>query len=286
MPCAKALCDILRRSKQILNLISISILVPYFALTLQSVSGNRNSFLNSPRGNAQLKSREPKLPNRRHSTWRSRVHPLFFDFVNEIRKVSEASTASRKPQVMEANQALPGILQIQRSLLRELLNAAVKHRRISNAKGKALSKVLLQPPPLPDIVRSHFCQIKYRRSPKELSRELVQDHRTVPKITEIVRLMGDWWHGKLEHKDFRFKTDELHASIMWEGLFCGLAALTDRELADCFDEVCNCDNVHVEENIKKFRRGWIRQFDRQAPIWRKICFRSSQVERESGQIGN
>jgi hypothetical protein len=50
--------------------------------------------------------------------------------------------------------------------------------------------------------------------------------------------------------------------IMQAGLELGLRDLSPDELADCYDELCNCGKTHDPENMKKLRTRVIKIMDR------------------------
>jgi len=59
-----------------------------------------------------------------------------------------------------------------------------------------------------------------------------------------------------------FKFDSHHIQIMLAGLKLGLRDLSPSELADCYDELCNCGKPHDPENINKLRTRVIAMMDR------------------------
>jgi membrane carboxypeptidase/penicillin-binding protein len=62
----------------------------------------------------------------------------------------------------------------------------------------------------------------------------------------------------------RFKFDSHHIQIMQAGLELGLRNLSPAELADCYDEMCNCGKLHDPENIKRLRTRVVKIMDRLA----------------------
>jgi hypothetical protein len=51
----------------------------------------------------------------------------------------------------------------------------------------------------------------------------------------------------------RVKENPRHAELFLMGMELGLEKLTDKELADCFDELCDCGEVHDPDALKKQR---------------------------------
>jgi len=81
---------------------------------------------------------------------------------------------------------------------------------------------------------------------------------------KVHRLRDDLWHlvhgrGPIEP----FKGNSRHSEIMELGLSLGLDALTDEELADCFDEFCTCGKAHDADALKK-QRARVRKYLRAA----------------------
>jgi hypothetical protein len=70
-----------------------------------------------------------------------------------------------------------------------------------------------------------------------------------------------WRYGKLNINNMRFKFDSQHIQIMQSGLELGLRDLSPVELADCYDELCNCGKAHEPENMKRLRARVIKIMD-------------------------
>jgi hypothetical protein len=71
-------------------------------------------------------------------------------------------------------------------------------------------------------------------------------------------------YGKLDVNKMHFKFDSHHILIMQTGLELGFRDLSSNQLADCYDEVCNCGETHDPENMKKLRSRVIKIMDRLA----------------------
>ncbi len=78
----------------------------------------------------------------------------------------------------------------------------------------------------------------------------------------MVKDYQDWRYGRLDSNRLRSKFDYHHLSTMRMCLDLGIEALTQEELADCFDEVCTCGETHDAENLRKLRTRIIEMMKR------------------------
>jgi hypothetical protein len=88
------------------------------------------------------------------------------------------------------------------------------------------------------------------------------DEKSSRQLLSVQRAYQDWRYGKLDIITTRFKLDSHHIQIMQAGLELGLRDLSPNELADCYDEVCNCGESHDSGNINKLRTRVIKIMDR------------------------
>jgi membrane carboxypeptidase/penicillin-binding protein len=71
-----------------------------------------------------------------------------------------------------------------------------------------------------------------------------------------------WRYGTLDINKILFKLDSHQYQIMQAGLELGIRDLSPTEMADCYDEMCNCGKFHDPENINKLRTRVIKIMDR------------------------
>jgi hypothetical protein len=90
------------------------------------------------------------------------------------------------------------------------------------------------------------------------------DEKSSRQLLSVQKAYQDWRYGKLDINKMRFKFDSHHIQIMQTGLELGLRNLSPAELADCYDELCNCGKSHDPENINKLRTRVIKIMDRLA----------------------
>lgn len=109
----------------------------------------------------------------------------------------------------------------------------------------------------PAAVFQHLCWVKWRKLPAVLFHAIAEryDMKAYDQLAKVSRSFYRWSHGKLNFwDDLKIKGDEGHAYLMFAGLTGGrIEDLTQRELADFFDALCPCGEVHSEENLRKMR---------------------------------
>jgi hypothetical protein len=104
---------------------------------------------------------------------------------------------------------------------------------------------------------------KYGKSIVELVQsDAAGDEKSSRQLLGVQKAYQDWRYGKLDINKTRFKFDSHHILIMQTGLELGFRVLSPAELADCYDEMCNCGKPHDPENMKKLRSRVIKIMDR------------------------
>lgn len=88
------------------------------------------------------------------------------------------------------------------------------------------------------------------------------DEKSSRQLLSVQRDYKNWRYGKLDVNKMHFKFDSHHILIMQTGLELGFTDLLPTQLADCYDEVCNCGETHDPENIAKFRIRVIKMLNR------------------------
>jgi len=69
----------------------------------------------------------------------------------------------------------------------------------------------------------------------------------------IQRVRDDYWRAAHGESVEPFKTSADHGELMEIGLNLGLTALSDEELAACFDDLCSCRGTHDAGALRKLR---------------------------------
>ena len=95
---------------------------------------------------------------------------------------------------------------------------------------------------------------KYGKSIVELVQgDAAGDERSSRQLLSVQKAYQDWRYGELDVNKMHFKFDSHHILIMQTGLELGFRVLSSSELADCYDEMCNCGKSRDPENINKLR---------------------------------
>ena len=104
---------------------------------------------------------------------------------------------------------------------------------------------------------------KYGKSIVELVQgDAAGDEKSSRQLLSVQKDYQDWRYGNLDVNKMHFKFDSHHILIMQAGLELGFRALSPAELADCYDEMCNCGNSHDPDNINKLRTRVVKIMDR------------------------
>lgn len=118
-----------------------------------------------------------------------------------------------------------------------------------------LRRVQQQGLSLGDSVFRWLSFMKYQTAPEPLFQRMnTGDLKAYDQLAWVYRTYFKWRFGKIDPaKDLRFKTKELHATLLVEGLSSGLGSLTAKELCNFFDANCECGQEHSEEALKRLR---------------------------------
>lgn len=121
------------------------------------------------------------------------------------------------------------------------------------------------------VVFRWFCWVKYQTSPEELlSKERSDNIRAYERLAAVQKQFFKWKHGLLSANDWKFKTDEVHTTLLAIGIFYGLASLSQDELTDCFDDVCPCGKEHTVDNLARNLRRVREKLRRSPGLWAPI----------------
>lgn len=88
------------------------------------------------------------------------------------------------------------------------------------------------------------------------------DEKSSRQLASVTKDYQDWRYGKLDPNKMRFKFDREHVLLIRVGLGLGIESLSQEELADCFDELCQCGASHDPENLRKLRTRVVKMFER------------------------
>jgi hypothetical protein len=215
------------------------------------------------------KRRKPriKIPESTQSKWREKVHPYFIrmlEYNNHVMKlVASPDEADRKegqrlmhnppPELAEEtdrmHDAIPASERAEHDAYLSIYGA------VDAPEGGTMSEG--------QFALGWLAFNKFGKSIVELAAgDAAGDMRSSTQLMSVQRDYQAWRYGKLDINKMHFKFDSHHIQIMMAGLKLGLRGLSPAELADCYDELCNCRKPHDPENLKKLRARVIKIVDR------------------------
>jgi len=186
----------------------------------------------------------------RQKSWKEKVHPAFLEIVRVHRNSQETLSGSAPHQIARHAQKLRAqVSQTREDLLKRYpeLRPGSPSNHITAASARFLSQR--------DILTGILEWLCWRRFGQPLAILVAEDKAgNLEAHNKVRRLRDELWHlvhgrGPIEP----FKGNSRHSEIMELGLSLGLDALTDEELADCFDEFCTCGKAHDADALKKQR---------------------------------
>lgn len=188
---------------------------------------------------------------RRHpDSWKKKVHPVFIEIAAMYRALAEAQ---HQPRREKRTKEVRQVLDVSSEKRAELLE------RFSDiAPAMPCFQVIdigyLPPSPAEKVERVFdWFFFRRNRSPRWLAMEREKEG-DLEAHSQLVRARDEFWllqngHGPVPS----FKVDATHSDLLELGLHHGLSKLTAEELADCFQELCPCGNLHNPDALKKQR---------------------------------
>jgi hypothetical protein len=186
----------------------------------------------------------------RQKSWKDKVHPAFLEILL-LYGDSQENLPGSGPSQLNQNGHKPRarVLQTRGDLLKRYPElqpgSPSNHITAASARFSSGRDNLLG-------ILEWLCWRRYGQSLTTLVAE--EKAENLEAHNKVSRLRDDLWHlmhgqGSIEP----FKGNSRHSEIMELGLNLGLDALTDEELADCFDEFCKCGKDHDPDALKKQR---------------------------------
>jgi hypothetical protein len=186
----------------------------------------------------------------RQKSWKEKVHPAFLE-IGLIYRDSQENLPGSGPNQLAQNseKCRARVLQTREDLLKRYpdlqLGSPSNHITAASARFSSQRDNLMG-------ILEWLC---WRRFGQPLTILVAEEKAgNVEAHDKVSRLRNDLWHlvygrGSIEP----FKGNSRHSELMELGLNLGLDALTDEELADCFDEFCKCGKDHDPDALKKQR---------------------------------
>jgi hypothetical protein len=171
----------------------------------------------------------------RQKSWKQKVHPAFLEIVRIYRNSQETLSGSDPHQIAR--------------------NAQKLRAQVSQTREDLLKRYPKLRPGSRDNLTGILEWLCWRRYGQPLAILVVEDKAgNLEAHNKVRRLRDDLWHLVHGRSPIEpFKGNSHHSEIMELGLSLGLDALTDEELADCFDEFCACGKAHDADALKKQR---------------------------------
>jgi hypothetical protein len=186
----------------------------------------------------------------RQKSWKAKVHPAFLDIALIYGDSQENLPGSGPNQLTQNAQKLRGrVLQTREDVLKRYpeLQPGSPSNHITAATARYSSRR--------DNLTGILEWLCWRRFGQPLSALAAEERAgNLEAHDKVHRLKDDLWrllHGRGPIEPF--KGNSRHSELMELGLNLGLDALTDEELADCFDEFCRCGKDHDPDALKKQR---------------------------------
>jgi hypothetical protein len=186
----------------------------------------------------------------RQKSWKEKVHPALPEILLIYKDSQETLSGSGPNQLtQDAQKRRARVLQTREDLLKRYpeLQPGSPSNHITAASARFTSQR--------DNLLGILEWLCWRRFGQPLA-TLVAEEKAGNLVAhdKVSRLRNELWHlvhgrGSIEP----FKGNSRHSEIMELGLNLGLDALTDEELADCFDEFCRCGKDHDPDALKKQR---------------------------------
>jgi hypothetical protein len=186
----------------------------------------------------------------RQKSWKEKVHPALPEILLIYKDSQETLSGSGPNQLtQDAQKRRARVLQTREDLLKRYpeLQPGSPSNHITAASARFTSQR--------DNLLGILEWLCWRRFGQPLA-TLVAEEKAGNLVAhdKVSRLRNELWHlvhgrGSIEP----FKGNSRHSEIMELGLNLGLGALTDEELADCFDEFCRCGKEHDPDALKKQR---------------------------------
>jgi hypothetical protein len=215
------------------------------------------------------KRRKPrmKIPESTQTHWREQVHPFFvrmLEYNNQVTRLRSSPNEADQKEALRLTHNPPPELAAEAERMHDAIPPSERPQHdaylsifgITDApEGGTMSEG--------QFTVGWLAFNKFGKSIVELTEgDAAGDEKSSRQLLSVQKAFQDSRYGKLDVNKLRFKFDSHHILIMQAGLELGLRDLSPDELADCYDELCNCGKTHDPENIRKLRTRVINMMDR------------------------
>jgi hypothetical protein len=208
-----------------------------------------------------------KVPESTQTNWRDKVHPFFvhmLEYNNQVTKLRSSPKKADQEEALRLTHNPPPELAEEADRMHDAIPPAERPQHdaylsifgLTDApEGGTMSEG--------QFTLGWLAFNKFEKSIVELvGGNAAGDEKSSRQLLSVQRDFQAWRYGKLDVNKMRFKFDNHHILIMQAGLELGLRDLSPDELADCYDELCNCGKTHDPENMNKLRARVIKIIDR------------------------
>lgn len=215
------------------------------------------------------KRRRPRItiPESTQTNWRDKVHPFFvrmLEYDNRVAKLRSSPIEGDRKEAQRLTHNPPSELAEEADRMHDAIppSERAQHDAYLSIFG-AIDAPEGGTMPEGQFALGWLAFNKFGKSIVELIQgDAAGDEKSSRQLLSVQKAYQDWRYGKLDINKMHFKFDSHHILIMQAGLELGLRNLSPAELADCYDEMCNCGKFHDPENINKLRTRVIRIMDR------------------------
>jgi hypothetical protein len=215
------------------------------------------------------KRRKPRItiPESTQTNWRAKVHPYFvrmLEYNNFVMRLSSSPNAVDRKEAQRLTQEPPPELVEETNRMHDAIPPAERPQHdaylsIFGAVDAPVGGTISQR----QFRTGWLAFNKYGKSTVELIQgDEAGDEKSSRQLLSVQKGYQDWRYRKLDINKTRFKFDSHHILIMQTGMELGFRVLSSVELADCYDEMCNCGKSHDPENMKKLSTRVIKIMDR------------------------
>jgi hypothetical protein len=215
------------------------------------------------------KRRQPRIniPASTKATWREKVHPFFvrmMEYNNRVAKLRSSPNEGDQKEAERLTRNPPAELTEEADRMHDAVPASERPQHdaylsifgaVDAPEGGTMSEG--------QFTMGWLAFNKFGKSIVELIHgDAAGDEKSSRRLLSVQKAYQDWRYGRLDVNKMQFKFDSHHILIMQSGLELGLRDFSAKDLADCYDELCNCGELHDPENMNKLRVRVIRLMDR------------------------
>jgi hypothetical protein len=188
------------------------------------------------------------------SKWKTKVDPLFLKIANIYKENCDAVDALGPGQSHELYEEIDKRFRQRLAEIKQEIDDKYKSEDVVS------SVICLGAQNEEEMLFAYYCYVRTRKPLWKLAQE--EWDGDLKATEQLLRLRKDW--ADLAKGDgikpLKIKLD--HWNILEMGLPLGLDKLSATALAECFDEICPCGEIHDADTLKKLRAKIKRERER------------------------